>query len=173
MQKRLQAVETVAENAPYEDLPFLNKENPSRPNGGASIRFSPVAGRGLIDEAAAMMFGQLSTAHGLAARVEGPEALSTTNVFRLETTGVVIVCLVYLNPSAPSHMRYAVRRLRRKIPNATIILGCWMKDIDPVTLEKTCERAQKPIWLPRRFGRSSQALHSGGRTTTQSVQRTK
>ena len=47
-----------------------------------------VAGRSLIDEAAAIMLGQLSTAHGLAARVEGPEALSTTNVFRLETTGL-------------------------------------------------------------------------------------
>jgi hypothetical protein len=36
------------------------------------------------------MLGQLTTAHGLTARVEGPEALSTTNVFQLETTGVMI-----------------------------------------------------------------------------------
>ena len=36
-----------------------------------------VAGRTLIDEAAAIMLGQLSTAHGLAARVEAAEALST------------------------------------------------------------------------------------------------
>ena len=70
------------------------------------------------------MLAQLSTAHGLAARVEGAQALSTTNVFRLDTTGVAIVCLVYLDASAPAHMRYSVRRLRRKLPKATIILGC-------------------------------------------------
>jgi hypothetical protein len=48
----------------------------------------------------------------IAARVERAEALSTTNIFRLE-------------------MRYSVRCLRRKLPKATIILGCWMKDTTP------------------------------------------
>src|SRR6185295_12528969 len=43
-----------------------------------------VAGRSLIDEAAAIMLGQLSTAHGLAARVEPAETLSTANLFRLD-----------------------------------------------------------------------------------------
>jgi len=82
------------------------------------------------------MLGQLSTAHGLAARVENAEALSTTNIFRLETTGVAVVCLVYMDASGPAHMRYSVRRLRRKLPKATIILGCWMKDMDPAGLEQ-------------------------------------
>ena len=94
-----------------------------------------MAGRSLIDEAAAIMLAQLSTAHGLAARVEGPETLSTANVFRLETTGVAIVCLIYLDASGPAHMRYSVRRLRRKLPKATIILGCWVNGIDSAALE--------------------------------------
>jgi hypothetical protein len=93
-----------------------------------------VAGRSLIDEAAAIMLGQLSTAHGLAARVEPAEALSTANLFRLDTTGVAIVCLVYLDASGPAHMRYAVRRLRRRLPKATFILGCWMQE--PAILEQ-------------------------------------
>ena len=104
-----------------------------------------VAGRSLIDEAAAIMLAQLSTAHGLAARVEGAEALSTTNVFRLDTTGVAIVCLVYLDASGPAHMRYSVRRLRRKLPKATIILGCWVKDIDPAALELLREGAKADL----------------------------
>ena len=91
------------------------------------------------------MLAQLSTAHGLAARVEGAEALSTTNVFRLETTGVAIVCVVYLDASGPTHMRYAVRRLRRKLPKATIILGCWVKDIDPAALELLREDAKADL----------------------------
>jgi hypothetical protein len=104
-----------------------------------------VGGRSLIDEAAAIMLAQLSTAHGLAARVEGAEALSTANVFRLETTGVAIVCLVYLDASGPAHMRYSVRRLRRKLPKATIILGCWVKDIDPAALELVREGAKADL----------------------------
>jgi hypothetical protein len=104
-----------------------------------------VAGRSLIDEAAAIILAQLSTAHGLAVRVEGAAALSTTNVFRLDTTGVAIVCLVYLDASGPAHMRYSVRRLRRKLPKATIILGCWVKDIDPAALELLREGAKADL----------------------------
>jgi predicted PurR-regulated permease PerM len=138
------AVETVAEDAPYENLPVLSKED-LPPDWQGEHPVLCVAGRGPIDEAAAIMLGQLSTAHGLAARVEGPEALSTTNVFRLETTGVAIVCLVYLDASAPSHMRYSVRRLRRKLPKATIILSCWMRDVDPVALEKLRDGAKADL----------------------------
>jgi predicted PurR-regulated permease PerM len=128
------AVETVAEDAPFEDLPVLTTDD-LPPDWQSEYPVLCVAGRTPIDEAAAIMLGQLSTAHGLKARVEGADALSTANVFRLETTGVAIVCLVYMDASGPAHMRYAVRRLRRKLPKATIILGCWMKDMDPAALE--------------------------------------
>lgn len=128
------AVETVAEDAPYEHLPILKTEDlPLEWQGEHPVLC--VAGRSLLDEAAAIMLGQLSTAHGLAARVEAAEALSTANIFRLETAGVAIVCLVYLDASSPAHMRYSVRRLRRKLPKATIILGCWMRGMEPAALE--------------------------------------
>jgi predicted PurR-regulated permease PerM len=138
------AVETVAEDAPFENLPVLRKEDlPPEWQGEHPVLC--VAGRSPIDEAAAIMLGQLSTAHGLAARVEGAEALSTANVFRLDTTGVAIVCLVYMDASGPAHMRYAVRRLRRKLPKATIILGCWMKDLDPAALEQLRDGAKADL----------------------------
>jgi hypothetical protein len=138
------AVESVAENAVHENLPILSKENlPPEWQGEHPVLC--VAGRSLIDEAAAIMLAQLSTAHGLAARVEGAQALSTTNVFRLDTTGVAIVCLVYLDASGPAHMRYSVRRLRRRLPKATIILGCWVKGIDPAALEVLREGAKADL----------------------------
>jgi predicted PurR-regulated permease PerM len=138
------AVESVAEDAAHENLPVLSKENlPPQWQGEHPVLC--VGGRSLIDEAAAIMLAQLSTAHGLAARVEGAEALSTANVFRLDTTGVAIVCLVYLDASGPAHMRYSVRRLRRKLPKATIILGCWVKDIDPAALELVREGAKADL----------------------------
>jgi hypothetical protein len=71
------------------------------------------------------MFAQLCNVHGLRTRVEGPEALSTNNIFRLETEGVALVCLSYLNASNPAQIRYAVRRLRRKLPKARIMVGLW------------------------------------------------
>jgi predicted PurR-regulated permease PerM len=138
------AVETVAEDAPYENLPVLRKEE-LPPDWQGEHPVLCVAGRSLIDEAAATMLGQLSTAHGLSARVEGAEALSTANIFRLETAGVAIVCLVYMDASGPAHMRYSVRRLRRKLPKATIILGCWMKDMDPAALESLREGAKADL----------------------------
>jgi predicted PurR-regulated permease PerM len=138
------AVESVAENAAHENLPILSKEN-LPPGWQGEHPVLCMAGRSLIDEAAAIMLAQLSTAHGLAARVEGPEALSTTNVFRLETTGVAIVCLVYLDASGPAHMRYSVRRLRRRLPKATIILGCLVRDIDPAALELLREGAKADL----------------------------
>jgi hypothetical protein len=134
----------VAENAAHENLPILSKDNlPPEWQGEHPVLC--VAGRSLIDEAAAIMLAQLSTAHGLAARVEGAEALSTTNIFRLETAGVAIVCLVYLDASGPAHMRYSVRRLRRKLPKATIILGCWVKDIDLAALEALRDNAKADL----------------------------
>jgi hypothetical protein len=78
-----------------------------------------------LDEAAVIMFTQLCTAHGLAARVEGSNALTTTNIFRLETTGVALVCLSYLDATNAAHIRYAIRRIRRKLPRAIIMVGSW------------------------------------------------
>ena len=138
------AVETVAEDAPSEHLPILSKDE-LPPGWQGEHPVLCVARRTLLDEAAAIMLGQLSTAHGLAARVEAAEALATANIFRLATTGVAIVCLVYLDASGAAHMRYSVRRLRRKLPTATIILGCWMRDMDPAALERLREGAKADL----------------------------
>jgi predicted PurR-regulated permease PerM len=138
------AVESVSKNAASENLPIIGYETlPAEWQAEHPVLC--VAGRSRIDEAAAIMLAQLSTTHGLAARVEGAEALSTTNVFRLDTTGVAVVCLVYLDASGPAHMRYSVRRLRRKLPKATIILGCWVREIDPAALELLREGAKADL----------------------------
>ena len=137
------AVEGVRED-PFEDLPTLNKED-LPPEWRAQYPVLCVAGRSLVDEAAAMMLAQLSTAHGLEARVEPAATLSPPNVLRLDATGVAIVCLVYLDANAPAHMRYAVRRLRRKVPKATVILGCLMHVQEPAVLEQIWEAAKADL----------------------------
>jgi hypothetical protein len=81
----------------------------------------------------------------LPARVEAAEILSSTNILRLETTGVAIVCLVYLDASSPAHMRYSVRRLRRKLPKATIVLVCPVSEPDRVASQQLGDGAKADL----------------------------
>ncbi|MGM4894950.1 AI-2E family transporter [Tardiphaga sp. 839_C3_N1_4] len=95
-----------------------------------------IAGRTILDEAASLMMAHLATEHGIAARTEPADALGVANVVRLETGGVAAVCLIYLDKAVPSHMRYAIKRLRRRMPKAKIILCCWAEGLQPEALEQ-------------------------------------
>jgi len=121
------ALEEVPASPSHPDVPMLERTDLATEWRGEHPVLC-VAGRSMLDEAAGIMFAQLCNAHGLVARVEAPEALSTANIFRLETNGVALVCLSYLDTTNPAHMRYAVRRLRRKLPRARIMIGCWAAD---------------------------------------------
>jgi predicted PurR-regulated permease PerM len=118
------AVEQIPAHPSYPDIPVLQKADLAAEWSGENALLC-IAGRTVLDEAAAIMFAQLCKAHGLSARVEGPDTLSTANIFRLQTTGVALVCLCYVAATNPAHMRYAVRRLRRKLPQARIMVACW------------------------------------------------
>ena len=88
-----------------------------------------IAGRGPLDEAASCMLAQLLGKHGLAARVAPYEAASRERISTLDIEGVAMVCISYLDLSgAPSHLRYLVRRLRRRLPHAPLLVGLWPAD---------------------------------------------
>jgi len=120
------AVETV-ENAHAPDLPVVEK-TALAPAWQGNTPVLCAAGRNPLDEAAAMMLAQLLGKHGLGARVQGADELSGSNILALETAGVATVCVSYLGGGSPSHMRYTIRRVRRKFPEAKILLGCWLAD---------------------------------------------
>jgi predicted PurR-regulated permease PerM len=98
-----------------------------------------VAGRSPLDEAAAAMVAQLLGKHGLGARVEGADAVATMNILRLETAGVALVCLSYLDAGSLAHMRYTIRRMRRRLPAAQLLLACWKADADPAVLRDSTQ----------------------------------
>jgi hypothetical protein len=129
------AVEAVDDAV--KDLPVLKREELA-PDWQGDTPVLCVSGRGSLDEAAAITLAQLLEKHGLRARVEGADAVATPNIFRLETTGVVMVCLSYLDVSSPAHMRYAIRRMRRR-SQAQIVLGCWMAEVNAETLRDTAK----------------------------------
>jgi predicted PurR-regulated permease PerM len=104
-----------------------------------------IAGRTSLDEAAGVMFADLCKAHGLGCRIEGPAALSTANIFRLDTEGVAMVCFSYLDTSSPAHIRFAVRRLRTKLPRAVIMLGVWSGTLDDAAAEQLRDLAKADL----------------------------
>jgi hypothetical protein len=128
------AIEAVHDAA--ADLPVLSSERLA-PAWQGETPVLCVAGRGYLDEAVALMLAQLLQKHGLRARVEGADAMASLNIFRLDTSGVVMVCLSYLDASSPAHMRYSIRRLRRRLPEAKIVLGCWLAHVDAAMLRET------------------------------------
>jgi predicted PurR-regulated permease PerM len=104
-----------------------------------------IGGQSPVDEAAALMLAQLLTKHGLSARLESTAALSVQSTSRLGNADVAVVCLSYLDAGSPAHMRYAVRRLRRKLPQAKIVLGCWTADTSATAAENLREAARADL----------------------------
>ena len=72
------------------------------------------------------MLVQLLRKNGLGARAEPYDAASRGQIASLDTTGVAMICISYLEISGnPSHLRYLVRRLRQRSPGTPILVGLW------------------------------------------------
>ena len=88
-----------------------------------------VAGRGPLDEAAGAMLAQILGKHGLAARVVSQNAVSRQAIGNLDTSGVAMICVSYLEANgSPSTLRYLLRRLREQAPGAPVLVGLWQAD---------------------------------------------
>ena len=118
-------------NAPGEK----SDEAPSLPDVPVLRDFAPgldskpvlcVTGRGPFDDAAAKMLIQLLEKHGLGGRVEDSAAVSSSNIVRLNSADVKVICLSYLAlGNSPAHLRHSLKRIRRQIAGATLIVGLW------------------------------------------------
>ena len=126
------AVDSIEDPRVY-NFPVLAKDKLATHWGGKAPVLC-IAGRSGLDEAVANMLAQILSKHGIGARVEGADALSTANIFRLETTGIAMVCVSFLNTSSIAHMRFTIRRLRRKLPDVMIVLGSWNAEADTTVL---------------------------------------
>jgi len=84
-----------------------------------------IAGRGPLDEAVAAMLAQLLKNQGIDTLVVPISAVSVGKIAQLDVTGVQMACLSYLEAGGLTNARYLVRRLRRKLPHGTILVGFW------------------------------------------------
>lgn len=129
------AVDRTKEEANIERMPVLKRDDLARGWDGQHPVLC-VAGRSMLDEAAASVMAHLATTHGIPARSEPSEALANTNIVRLQPDGVRMICLVHMGDEATSRTRFAIRRLRRRMPKARIVLCCWSDRVDDEAAER-------------------------------------
>ncbi|MGH6888510.1 MAG: AI-2E family transporter [Rhizomicrobium sp.] len=84
-----------------------------------------VAGRNVLDEAAALLLIDLLERYGIGARLISAGQASPANVERLDSDGVRFICLSYLEAGSGTNAHYLMRRLRRRIPAAQAMAGFW------------------------------------------------
>ena len=107
-------------NKTEASLSRMVKELPERWRTKAPVLCVP--GSGLLDEALALVVAQPVSRRGIGARAEQADALSMSRIFSLDTKDVALVCLCYVENATSAQIRYAVRRLRRKVPDAFILV---------------------------------------------------
>ena len=94
-----------------------------------------IAGRGLLDEAAASMLAQLLGKHGLGTRVARYGTVSRTSIRSFDVQGSAIVCISFLEIRGnPAHLRFLLKRLRERLPSAQFLVGLWPRE-DPILTE--------------------------------------
>lgn len=104
-------------------------EEAEDPPRAANQRVLCIPGRGPLDPVAAAILLQLLGKHGFTARALPHEAASRASIEQMDADDVGIVCIVYLRiDGVPSHLRYMVRRIRARLPNASIIVGLWARE---------------------------------------------
>ncbi len=85
-----------------------------------------IPGRGQLDDLAATMAAQVLRQHGFGARVE-PNASLGAGAAQARGPGAARLCCLSVleEGSTPSSIRYFLRRIRRTMPDATVIVGLW------------------------------------------------
>jgi predicted PurR-regulated permease PerM len=133
--------------APQDDARDLPKVPPPEGSAREHETLAPLlrpeasvlclAGKGPLDEAASAMLAQLLGKHGLGARTAPHEASSREAIASLDVSEVTMVCISYLDISGtPSHLRYLIRRMRRKLPHAPILVGLWPSEDEVLKEER-------------------------------------
>ena len=119
----------------------MPKELPPDSLDGGRARLAPawrtdapvlcLAGKGPLDEAASSMLAQLLGKHALGARITPYQAASREEISQLDVTGIAMVCISYLGiTGTPSHLRYLMQRLHRRLPGVPILVGLWPSEDD-------------------------------------------
>ncbi|HEY2007544.1 MAG TPA: AI-2E family transporter [Rhizomicrobium sp.] len=106
------------DDAPHADLPESWRDAPLEP-------VLCVAGRGPLDEAAALLLVDMLGKYGIGARVVSSDETSATHIRELNCIGIQLTCVSYLEPGTFKNARYQVRRLRKRMPGVPVMALFW------------------------------------------------
>jgi predicted PurR-regulated permease PerM len=112
----------------------------ARGRRGAGNTVLCVGGRSALDDAASALLANLIERERFETRIVGYDTLSVAGLSRLDPIGVAMICVSYLDVSSLAHLRFAVRRLRRRAPGAKVLVGCWGQT--PATAEEMAKAAK-------------------------------
>jgi predicted PurR-regulated permease PerM len=121
-----QRTDPVEENSPLAQLEKAETKIeettlPERWRIGKPVLCLP--GPSLLDEALAAVVTHLVEQRGVGARAEQADALSMSRILSWDTAGVELICLCYLEAATAAQIRYAIRRIRRRLANVEIIVA--------------------------------------------------
>jgi predicted PurR-regulated permease PerM len=144
VQSMLLLVENLSDHQDAEDVEDESVEEKARKKipdkKAAKVEESKIiisaGGRGDLDDAAAVVVGDILERKGFNVRDITHDELEAVNIGKLDLTSVSAIYVSYLNTSSVAHARYLVRRLRRRNGRIKIIVGFWAEDAEMVDGEK-------------------------------------
>ena len=96
-----------------------------------------VGGRGPLDEIVCGILAQLLAKRGVPTRTVSRTGVARGTIDTLETEGVAVICVSWLEGSGSlPGLRHVVRRLRARVPGVPIVLGLWQVPLDEEALER-------------------------------------
>jgi predicted PurR-regulated permease PerM len=85
-----------------------------------------ISGPGQFDGTVALLLTQLLEKAGMQIRLQSHSAISPLHIAQLDVKGVSIVYFSSLHLAHnPAYLRYAIRRLRRRLPSAKVVACLW------------------------------------------------
>ena len=127
-------LENLSEDAKQDDaIPA----SVGRPQAAPAPAIVCVAGRNDLDEAAALLLVHLlrPVSNGEVAPPLPSAALSSEASSLPLLKNAAVVCLSLISTTSPARARYLVRRIRRRAPRATVLVGFWGAAEQEVTAE--------------------------------------
>lgn len=112
------------------------KAKTARPKTAKPKTIVSAGGRGNLDDAAAVIVGDILERNEFDVRDITHDELEAANIAKLDLTGVSAIFISYLNTSSIAHARYLVRRIRRRNARVKILIGFWAEDADKIEGEK-------------------------------------
>jgi hypothetical protein len=130
-----------------------HREAPIPRTGGGVV--ACVGARGPLDDVIAAMLAQLLAQRGVASRTTPHTLVRREAIAELDVSDVEAITVSCLElVGTPAHLRYLIRRLRHRAPDATLIAGLW----PPGDAVLTEPHVQKALGADRYVASLRQAL---------------